>query len=385
MTSIAHSNFQLKRIKDTFVLVNLFAGTLNYTLTKTGCNVNTTESTTGEVLEGESITLSIISDGYYELNVNGTLVYFNSLSNYRNRLIELVAEAVCVHCNCKPVNCLPAEAVSCLKNQSLFNFIQVYINLVKPYSLSSPSTTNPFLFSFYENTLYANKCELIEGLCKQLFSTSLTGESKVNTELFNYFIAVYYLGLYSYDTNNINTSILSEEEITEELAYLDKVYQYKSIKKCIRHLGIDVEDIVNMDMSEVNVYYWQAEIGDTLSSVLALISSAYLDTKNVEPFEVFQEGKVVNYSSIGRIVFAIKETVLQNFIIEDSLGNNVTDDFDVEYIAPLQCVLYVSKSIYTHSNIFFKFKGTGVLGCTNPPLNPIVEGIFTNTFNNTFN
>jgi hypothetical protein len=252
---------------------------------------------------------------------------------------------------------MPKEAVDCLRNQSLFNFMQVYINLVKPYSLSTPATLNPFLFTYYQDTIYNNKCYIIEELCKQLLDTSITGASVTNPELFNYFIAVSYLGLYMYDVTNVNTSILTNEEVTEELLYLDTVYNYKSIKKCIKHLGIDINDLITIDTNNVVVHYWQlTNTEDDINDVLSLITSAYLDTKNTDNFSVFNEGKVVNYTSVGRVVFAIKETTLQNFVILDSLGNNITDDFDVDYIAPLQCVVYVSKSIYTHSNMFFKFK-----------------------------
>ena len=357
MTSINHSDFQLKRVKDTFVLVNLTEFTLSYELFKDGCEDAFTSVLTGEVLALESNNLIFTSDGFYKLVVNGTIVYFSVLHNYRNRLVELVREALCVHCGCKPVNCMPVEAVACLKNQSLFNFMQVYSNLVKPYSLSTPVVLNPFLSTFYQTTIYNNKCYTIEELCKQLLKTSITGHSVTNPELFNYFIAVYYLGLYLYDVNSINTSVLTSEEVTEELAYLESVYNYKSIKKCIKHLGIDIEDVTTIDTTNVRVYYWQLDnTDDDIDDVLPLISSAYLDTRDSDLFSVFNEGRVVNYTSVGRIVFAVKETVLQNFVIEDSLGNNVTDDFDVEYIVPLQCVLYVSKSIYTHSNMMFKFK-----------------------------
>jgi hypothetical protein len=357
MTSINHVDFQLKRIKDTFVLVNLTEDTLTFELFKDGCEGVFTSVITGEVLALESNTLTILSDGFYRLVVNGTIVYFSALHHYRNRLVELVRESVCKDCGCKPVNCMPKEAVDCLRNQSLFNFMQVYINLVKPYSLSTPATLNPFLFTYYQDTIYNNKCYIIEELCKQLLDTSITGASVTNPELFNYFIAVSYLGLYMYDVTNVNTSILTNEEVTEELLYLDTVYNYKSIKKCIKHLGIDINDLITIDTNNVVVHYWQlTNTEDDINDVLSLITSAYLDTKNTDNFSVFNEGKVVNYTSVGRVVFAIKETTLQNFVILDSLGNNITDDFDVDYIAPLQCVVYVSKSIYTHSNMFFKFK-----------------------------
>jgi hypothetical protein len=49
-------------------------------------------------------------------------------------------------------------------------------------------------------------------------------------------------------------------------------------------------------------------------------------------------------------------TQVQNFIISDSLNNDVTDEFDVHYESGMSLALFVSKIPYGFGNIYFKFK-----------------------------
>ena len=87
-----------------------------------------------------------------------------------------------------------------------------------------------------------------------------------------------------------------------------------------------------------------------------VFNNLYLSDKNNSPLEEFEEGKIIPYTSIGRIAFAIKETDILNFQLIDSLGNDVTDEFDNHYFAGIRTILFVSKIPYSNSNIFFKFK-----------------------------
>ena len=49
-------------------------------------------------------------------------------------------------------------------------------------------------------------------------------------------------------------------------------------------------------------------------------------------------------------------TQVQNFLISDSLNNDVTDEFDIYYDIPMSLALFVSKIPYGFGNIYFKFK-----------------------------
>ncbi len=358
MTSISNSIFQLKRVKDKFILVNLTNIEIEYTLLKENCEESSTVTT--KLLDANlSTTLLIITDGFYSLTIDNETCYFNVLNNYRDRLITLVKDALCKHCGCKPVNCLPKDATDCLRNQSLFNFIQTYKYLIKPYSFTTSTLYNTFLFNFYQKSIYNNKCFTVKELCKQLLNTSISGNSETNKDLFEYYIAIYYLGLYYYDVVNINTTILTNEEVEEELLYLKKVYKYKEISNCIRNLGIDINSLLEETVeipSTTKVAYWQVDnTNDTITEVAAGLTLPLLESKPFELYPIFDDGKTITYSNIGRIVFAIYVTTEQNFIILDTLGNNITSSFDVVYNDVLACTLYVSKSVITHSTIGFEF------------------------------
>lgn len=358
MTSISNITFQLKRVKDVYTLVNLTGIDFEYTLIKEGCDTITIPIVR-TVEANLSTALPITSDGFYSLEVNGETCYFNVLHNYRDRLVVLIQEALCKHCGCSPVNCLPKDAVDCLKNQSLFNFIQTYKYLVKPFSFEERQLYNVFLFNFYQKTIYNNRCFTVQELCKQLLDTSITGNSQTNKALFDYYIAIYYLGLYYYDVVNINTTLLTSEEVEEELIHLKEVYRYKKIVNCIRNLGVDINSLLEETLevpSTTKVAYWQlTNTNDKLAEVLAGLTLPILDAKPFELYPIFNDGKTITYTNIGRIVFAIYTTVEQNFIITDTLGNNITDNFEVAYVPSLQCMVYVSKSIITHSTIGFEF------------------------------
>lgn len=358
MTSYLGTNFKFKRYKDEFLIENISNADILYSLIQLKCEDEELITVEETAIEPETtITLPILQDGFYRLIVDGVTIYFGDFHNYRNRLIELIKSAICEKCKCKPVNCMPIEAVRCLQNQSLFTFIQTYLNLIKPFSIGNEATSNPIITDFIESRIYANKCFIIKELCNQLFATSVSGNSNTNQELFNYYIAIYYLALYYYDVTSINGSVLTAEEVEEELEYLETVYDYKHIKRCIRNLGIDLNDILTSDTTNAMVYYWQLDnIIDTITQVQPIISQAFLDTQNSEPFDVFANGKIANYTLTGRVCYAIKDVETQNFLLLDSLGNDITNDFDNVYLPALNCVLYVSKEYYTPMNLYVKFK-----------------------------
>ena len=50
----------------------------------------------------------------------------------------------------------------------------------------------------------------------------------------------------------------------------------------------------------------------------------------------------------------------------------------------LNLALFVSKAVYSHSSIYFKFKKIGITNCQQSP-NTETGGTFNDTFDNTFN
>ncbi len=107
--------------------------------------------------------------------------------------------------------------------------------------------------------------------------------------------------------------------------------------------------------NDMKVYYWQLNnIHQGISTVLPLVTPAYLETKANEEFSVFNAGFLVVNPYIGRLVMAIAVTDFVQYKIFDVLGNNITDEFQAHYFQDTKIMLYISKNAYTHSSINFK-------------------------------
>lgn len=356
MTTIENNTFKLYRSMDSLILVNKLVTNIEYSLKKV--TNEEIEDVDNIILEGEAfIKLTTNFDSFYILTVDGINVYLQTFYKLREKLIPLIKDIVCNKCDCLKEDCIGKEAKFCLKSQAIFNTIHTYFNLIKPFSINTEIKTNLILYNKLERFIQKYRDYTLEELGKQFLNSCINGKPKINIELFSFYISAYYLSLYYYDKNSIDSTNFTEEELAAELEYLDTIYDYKSISNCISKLGINLLDELLLDTSNLKVYYWQLDnVLDTLPNVTSLLSETYLLTKNVENYNVFKEGKIVSYNDIGRIVFIIKDTSPTNFLLEDSLGNNVTDDFDTEYIVGLSASVYVSKDIRTYSNIFFKFK-----------------------------
>jgi len=107
----------------------------------------------------------------------------------------------------------------------------------------------------------------------------------------------------------------------------------------------------------VKVYSWQydsltLDIGEAPS-----ISQLFLDTTNSYGLDVFKEGQIVPFNKIGRIGFAIQGAPEGKYKIHDTFNSDITDlVFNRYYNNVLDLEIFISKTYYSHSNIFFKLK-----------------------------
>lgn len=119
----------------------------------------------------------------------------------------------------------------------------------------------------------------------------------------------------------------------------------------------DTDLIAETESKMSKVYFWQeTNIGNDIADISPLITIPFLLTKNSKLFTIFQDGYIVTNANIGRICFVIHEAMPEIFVITDALNNDVTDLFDSLYNPELKTMLYVSKNVYSHSSIYFKFK-----------------------------
>ncbi len=293
-------------------------------------------------------------DGRYKLTITGypNSVFFTHSINKRNILIGLIKKGICP-CKCKTpcTDCITQEMKECLRSQSLTTFINNYIYINKDFSITGFLPSGNLTTDFYKKVYNDLYFYLNTELCKQLLVTGLNGELKQNQHLYNYQIAIYYLGLY------FEAKLEIDSLDTESLIYLDTVYDYKKIIECIKKLGICVEDMEdNFNIQTINVYYWQLGLLEDINDVILVLGLSYLNTKPFQTIETFEQGFDVPLTSVGKLAFAITNIDNSPFILYDSLGNDVTATFDTYYDAVIRTILFVSIPSYIPSTLFFKFK-----------------------------
>lgn len=100
------------------------------------------------------------------------------------------------------------------------------------------------------------------------------------------------------------------------------------------------------------IEYWQEEvITNEIADIIPEISNRI---KQQDTYEHFTEGKIINYSNIGRICFLLNDETSINYSIIGELNSDVTALFNIQYISSLNAVLVVSQNIYSHGDIYIK-------------------------------
>lgn len=306
----------------------------------------------------KTITLPLNKDGRYRLdlvdiNPPNNSIYFKHSLGKRNLIIKGLRKAICKHCRCKDDcdGCMTKEAKMCLTNQSLFNLVQQYLYINKDFSLSGFPIVSPKTYNYYTKYFNDNYDYLNHELSKQCLNNILSGSSSVNQDLFAIYLGVYYIGWY----------LEAKAEIDgldkESLDYLDKVYNYKELSDCIKKLGIDMNELEeDFNYETINVFYWQLEIDQTFDDLQTLFNANYLSTKANQSLDTFQQGFNVPQGSIGKQCFAINNINNQSVILNDALGNDVTDNFETFYDIPTRSIVFCSIPSYITGSLFFKFK-----------------------------
>lgn len=120
----------------------------------------------------------------------------------------------------------------------------------------------------------------------------------------------------------------------------------------------EIEDCVSYPKYQ-DIYYWQEEdYTITVSDVIdASKLTGFTTGKLKDTIEVFNTGKLIPYTFIGRIGFFILDTKPTDvYKIYDIFDNDVTTGFTVTYIDEMNSTLLVSNSIYSYGDMTFKIK-----------------------------
>jgi hypothetical protein len=310
---------------------------IGYTISKVTCDA-TKEITTGNIPPGEVVELKFLLDGVYTVDLYDANERGDNfeIKTYNNLLLSFISNVEAVICGCS--KCKDCEEC---------NECEAYLStFMKAFSFSSFNTP---IYDLYVNLIAADSRCLLENevLCN-LLHEKVYGNANVKDPILQ-IISFYYAAFYFRD-------FYSAEDVSEQ-QYITTKYKYDKIAKCMKKLGIDpAQAIANLESSST-VYYYQLEsLSDDIFTEENLINSMYLSTKPSSLLLEFEQGKIVNYSGVAKIAFVIMPTISQNFVIRDSLNNDVTDDFDYSYDSLTNRALFVSKLPYSHSSIYFKFK-----------------------------
>lgn len=330
-------SFTYSKYKDVHSVKNDDLVSIQYSLIRNECD-SATVVNTGTITVGETITLPVTyADGNYKVVITkGEEEDSFDFSTFNNLLKAFITNVEASLCGCKTCN----DCEDC-------DDCNLYLTTVNQ-ALAYYAVNNP-TYNSYVNTINEElKCLYREAILCTLTSKMVNGEDDIK-EIYFQMIAMYYLAFYLYD--------LGQAADSAEAEYVKTKYNSAKIIKCIRKLGVDVEELTDLFLGDMLVYYWQlTNTSDDINDIIPIFDLNYLLAKQSVNFEEFEQGKIVSYDTVGRIVFAVRETDLVNFTLLDSLGNDVTDEFDNHYFATERTVLYVSKVPYSISNIYFRFK-----------------------------
>ena len=327
-----------KKYKDVYTIENTGLVPLTYTVTRKECDSSTVIKT-GTIAVNIIVTLPInFVDGTYVVTISDGILTdtLPDILFYNNLLLTIISNVEKVLCGCKPCN----DCEDC-------NSCDEYLNTVSEV-LAFAYINHPKYNSYIEDIITSIKCDFTEHVLCMLTKKSITGDEDTKN-IYLRIIGLHYLAFYLVD--------LAGAFDTEEADYIKLKYNSSRILKCLKKVGIDIDETSEIFLEDIQVYYWQLNnVGDDIDDVIPLFNSTYLNDKPVVNLEVFEQGNIVNYVSVGRIAFAIKETDILNFTVVDALNNDITDEFDNEYFPLTKTVLFVSKNPYSFSSVYFKFK-----------------------------
>lgn len=334
-----------KKYKDVYTIKNdepLL--NINYTIYNNNYNSKTV-FLTGTIKSSETFILPItFIDGVYSITLKKELeiITLPDIYQYNNTLLSIINNVQDIICNCE--NC--QQCKDCNKtddcNNYLFTLNKIigYFNLLYPkYNSYNNIISNSLKYSYNEKILCILNKELYE-------------ESKQITKLNDYTLGIYYSLFYLFDVNQ-STDL-------EESQYIKQKYKINIIEECLLQIGININSLSDLflenEIINTNIYYWQ--FNNIIDNIIDIsdITIEEINTKPNKNLSEFEQGVIINYSNIGRIIFAIKETSSLNFQLLDNLNNDITDEFKTLYLPTIKTVLFVSNSVVSYSNIYFKFK-----------------------------
>lgn len=326
------TTYTLTKYKDVYTLKNIDTLPFRFTLSQVECLSSTIVKDI--ILQpGKEIDIFTgLIDGQYEL-----VVYSDDsltvIDYYYNLNLDLIKNIEKIVCGCKDCN-------DCEDCTDCDLYLSTITTILAYYFINVPLYNENL-----DNVSISMNCNTSEKIFCYLAKQMVTGDSDTK-RLFLQIVGMYYLAFYYTD--------LSLAVDTDEETYINTKYNSSKILKCLKNMGMVITPPVAQPPV---VYYWQlTNMVDDITDIIPIFTLAYLNNKPNELLSVFEQGKIVNYDSIARIAFAIRKVQISDFVVTDALNNDVTDEFDKYYFSSNETWLFVSKLVYSHSNVYFKFK-----------------------------
>lgn len=331
----------VSKYKDEYIIKNKSLLARDFSIEQLNCGQSVKKVKNITLSPGEEESIKFNYDSFFGIfidNSDDMEVSFPVYTDTLNIIVHYTEKYLC-GCDC-------AGCEECDDKEELELPLKT-LSLMLSYLMAS----NPIYTKYFNIVSNILKCDINFDLICQINNLSLKGNS--DSKFFiKRLIAYLYLIFY------LQESLQAVDK--EEAEYIKEKFNYSTIEPCIRKLGINPKDLIEELLSGMEVKYWQyRDLVSNINTVINAWTPNYLNTLpgiDFRPLEDFEQGVTIPYTQIGRIGFAIAPSQLLNFTIYDSLGNDVTDNFDTHYFSDDETVVFISKVPYSHSNIYFKFK-----------------------------
>lgn len=192
------------------------------------------------------ILLPISIDGRYEIIIyrvtpedpleTFTIEYYGTLEQrFIKDSFGILCGDGCIDCNAN----IEASLNNIARYQTIFNE-SLALMFMSSFSTSfGVSQCDNCIFSaFMQEAVRLYECDILRLLCIERNTGDFFGKSEGTLELFKKFIAIIYLGLYS------QRAVLTTTD--EDLKSLKEYFNYCKIERCIRNLGMNVEELIDI-------------------------------------------------------------------------------------------------------------------------------------------
>lgn len=333
-------DYTYTKYKDVHTITNNSAETLGYTVSKVICE-DILEEKSYILLPGATATLSFKVDGVYSIypydtDENGTPFIIKTYKYLQDSFLQVAEKLLC--------NC--AKCSDCEECDSCTDFMDAYAKAISYNILLDSKFTALFtsITNFYQ-------CEFSQQVNCAILSERVLGNTDTR-EMLKKVIEWWYYTFYY-------TEILEAIDAEEEMYIKNK---YKCILK-IKTQYKEIEEVVEEE--NVLVYYWQETENTTIQQVKDLLTAGgqtLLDSKgNVlyADVDINLGGSIDLILNVqkGGLVFCIQPVLNTMYLIYDTLGVDVTFQFDNYYDPTLNAAVFLAKeSFAVVTNMTFSFR-----------------------------